>query len=246
MLRSWTKGWSHQPCQEKGLSQKRQSATSSAPAKPHSTHNARPQFRRNTPSLAVLSEAKSKLSRYCITSGYCHLFFASLPCTCPYQHTCPFCSAKHPVSQCYRPNYHHNGGRPFDHGSSRPQASRGRGGPNNYRNWLPPNLEVAGPAVLNVPKISEPLEESAPELCHYVVHGLTNGFSLGYNGHNENIHLNNLQSASSKPVFTKKFAWQRNLWRADCWPISGTSIQYHACDSYWLGTKKRNQMSSDW
>ena len=62
---------------------------------------------------------------------------------------------------------------------------------------------MAGPAVLNVPKISELLEESAPELCTYVDHGLTNGFSLGYNGNNENIHLNNLQSASSKHVITK-------------------------------------------
>ena len=134
------------------------------------------------PQQPFTGSAKSKLSRYYIPSGYCHLFLASLPCledTCPYQHTCPFCSAKHPVSQCYRPNYRHNGGRPFDHGSSRPQASRGRGGPNNYRNWLPHNLEVAGPAVLNVPKISELLEESAPELCHYVVHGLTKWVFFG-------------------------------------------------------------------
>ena len=78
---------------KKDLAKKSQFAASSAPAKPHSTHNTRPQFRRNNPSLTVLSEAKSKLSRYYIPSGFCHLFLASLPCledTCPYQHTCPF------------------------------------------------------------------------------------------------------------------------------------------------------------
>ena len=121
---------------KKDLAQKSQSVKSSSPAKPHFTHNVRPKFHRNNPSLAMLSEAKSKFLRYYIPSGCCHRFLAFLPClgdTCPYQHTCPFCSAKHPVS----PNYHHNGGPPYDHGTSCPQGSRDRGGPNNYCNWLP-------------------------------------------------------------------------------------------------------------
>ena len=64
-------------------------------------------------------------------------------------------------------------------------------------------MEVARQAVLNMPKISKLCEESALELCHYVVRGLTNVFSLGFDRHNEIINLNNLQSAISKPVITK-------------------------------------------
>ena len=181
---------------------KSQMNTPSTHAKPPSTSNTISQFQnhRNAPSQAIRNEAKSKLAIYDIPGGYCHLFMASMPCyegTCQYKHCCPFCNAKHPVAQCYRPSYRSNNNRPQPSGFARHQNFRGRGMALMNRNWHNNDLYVAGPGFLNIDKISQFLSNSGPHLYDPVIKGLRHGFSLGYEGPHSNVHMENLKSVTT-------------------------------------------------
>ena len=190
---------------------KKSQNNASSQAKPYSIPSQRQPHRRNGPSAAMLSEAKTKLGQYDIPKGYCNLFLAAMPCfegTCPFKHVCPFCNGKHTAAQCYRPAYAGQNRQQIT--SSHPATGMYRArGPNNHgpigRHWRHKTLDVAGPVVLNVPAIKQFLSESAPpEIGSSIVNGLMFGVSLGYAGPDLNVHMANLTSASIKPEVTQK------------------------------------------
>ena len=64
--------------------------------------------RTTTPFMQNVTEARSRLSKYHVPLGYCMLYLANMQCQsvrCRYLHTCPWCTAPHPVSACKQPQF---------------------------------------------------------------------------------------------------------------------------------------------
>ena len=132
---------------------------------------------------------------------------ASWPCyeaTCQYKHCCPFCNAKHPVTQCYRPNYRSNNNRSQPSGFAKHHNFLGHGMAPMNRNWHNNDLYISGLGFLNIEKNAQFLPDSGPHFYDPVIKGLGHGFSLGYEGPNINIHLDNLKPDTTKPEMTKQ------------------------------------------
>ena len=60
----------------------------------------------SSPGNPAVREAKTKLSRFRVPTGYCLLHLADIPCNrseCRYIHTCPWCFGTHAAASCPQP-----------------------------------------------------------------------------------------------------------------------------------------------